>query len=121
MQEKEQRNLKSMSMIMKKGGKLLSESCANCGGILIQYQDEIICFNCNLTAKNDKISHDKPEEIISTVKEVSYKKIEETIKELEKEKDIGKQNEIIEAILNYIELLNRISEFQIKDKHKEKL
>jgi uncharacterized Zn finger protein (UPF0148 family) len=105
---------------MKKGGKLLSESCANCGGILIQYQEEIICFNCNLNAKIDKTTHSKPEEIISSIKEVSYKKIKEAAKELEKENDIGKQIQISEAILNYINLINKVSELHIEDKSKEK-
>ena len=109
MEIKEKEKMKRTSDILLKGGKLLSEACPKCGGLLLQYQGRTGCVNC------DNINEIGKNVIVSTmdmtlrIQSLVSKKIEEIAQNLEKEEDIEKQTHLAELLLKYIEILRKVS------------
>jgi uncharacterized Zn finger protein (UPF0148 family) len=44
-------NIKSAADLLLKGGTLLSNSCAKCGGVQVRYKEEIVCVSCGRKIK----------------------------------------------------------------------
>ena len=108
MANKETQKLKSSTDILKRGGKLLKESCSQCGGLLLQYQGRTFCINCDDISEIDKITISSTMDTTLLLKNLISKKIEETSKYLESEKDIANQTHLAELLLKYIEILNNV-------------
>jgi uncharacterized Zn finger protein (UPF0148 family) len=45
------RNIKSAADLLLKGGTLLSDSCAKCGGVQVRYKEETLCVSCGRKIK----------------------------------------------------------------------
>ena len=44
-------NIKSAADLLLKGGTLLSNSCAKCGGVQVRYKEETVCVSCGRKIK----------------------------------------------------------------------
>ena len=44
-------NIKSAADLLLKGGTLLSDSCAKCGGVQVRYKEETLCVSCGRKIK----------------------------------------------------------------------
>ena len=44
-------NIKSAADLLLKGGTLLSDSCAKCGGVQVRYKEETVCVSCGRILK----------------------------------------------------------------------
>lgn len=71
-------NIKSAADLLLKGGTLLSDSCAKCGGVQVRYKEEILCVSCGRKIKE------------STNNDVVTQQIED------KEKDLQEQQNSIQ-------------------------
>ena len=71
-------NIKSAADLLLKGGTLLSDSCAKCGGVQVRYKEEILCVSCGRIIKE------------STNNDVVTQQIED------KEKDLQEQQNSIQ-------------------------
>ncbi|MCL4437338.1 MAG: hypothetical protein M1503_05015 [Thaumarchaeota archaeon] len=116
----DRQKLRSVSDLVRKGGKLLGEPCPKCGGVLVQYQGRTICANCDDLSLIEKTRiAPAPTDISARLRNLASSKIEETAKLLESETDPEKQVRLAELLLRYIEILNKISEYD-RSAQKEK-
>lgn len=111
--------MKKTSDILLKGGKLLGESCPQCGGLLLQYQGRTFCVNCDNTSEIGKITTISTMNIVLRIENLVSKKIEEVAQHLEKEEDIEKQTNLAELLLKYIEILRKVSRTKKKSEPKK--
>lgn len=54
MPESKDKGVKIAASLLLKGGTMLSEVCPSCNGILIKFQDNIKCINCESELKNSQ-------------------------------------------------------------------
>jgi UPF0148 protein len=108
----DRQKLRSVSNLIRRGGKLLGEPCPKCGGVLVQYQGRTICANCDDLSLIEKTRTAPPPTDISThLKNLASSKIEETAKQLESETDPEKQIRLAELLLRYIEILDKVAKY----------
>lgn len=89
------------------GATLLSEPCPYCSGVRVMKEGKALCINCGREPENKKIP--EPEETKkSGMKEILEKKLEDLTKELEKETDHSKQQDILKSINSVMETLEKI-------------
>lgn len=119
MENKEKEKLKRSSDILLKGGKLLGESCPQCGGLLLLYQGRTICANCDNISEIGKITVVPTIDIALRVENLVSKKIEKVTQHLENEEDIKKQTHLAELLLKYIEILSKIQKTEKKNEVKK--
>lgn len=95
--------------LLRQGGTLLSEPCNICNGVQVKFKDEIICVNCsrkiNLNIQTEKSNNT---DIITKLREIIIRKIEELMPILLNERDLTRQLDITRLVNNYLELLNKI-------------
>lgn len=54
MPESKDKGVKTAASLLLKGGTMLSEVCPSCNGVLIKFQDNIKCINCESELKNSQ-------------------------------------------------------------------
>ena len=118
METKEKEKLKKSSDILLKGGKLLGESCPQCGGLLLLYQGRTVCFTCDNINEIDKITTISTMDIALRVENLVLKKIEEVARHLENEGDIKEQTHLAELLLKFMEILSKIQKTKQKSETK---
>lgn len=112
--------LRSVSDLVRKGGKLLGEPCPKCGGVLVQYQGRNICANCDDLSLIEKTRMaPAPTDISVRLRNLASSKIEETAKQLESETDPEKQVRLAELLLRYIEILDKVAKYDKRGAQKE--
>ncbi len=104
---------KKAAEMLLKGATLLAEPCPYCNGVRIMKDGNALCVNCGkepdlnkidqvmLTDNRDSV---KPSSVLISLKN----KLEELTKELESEKDHGKQQEILKSINSLIETIDKL-------------
>jgi len=105
--DKERR--KTITNLLRKGGKMLAEPCYKCSGVLIEYNGIISCSNCDDIKDLEKVSITSLIDIKSRLNNLVSRKIEEVAVALEKESDIRKEEELSELLLKYLSILEKMS------------
>lgn len=103
---------KKAAEMLLKGATLLAEPCPYCNGVRIMKDGNALCVNCGKEPDMNKIDHVesenqdsvKPSPVLISLKN----KLEELTKELESEKDHGKQQEILKSINSLIETIDKL-------------
>ena len=101
---------KAVEMLLK-GATLVSEPCPYCKGVRIIKDGHAFCVCCGREPEQGKVSSgvtSQPKNSGKAVLAALEKKLEELTKELEKEKDHTKQQEILKAINSVIDTIGRI-------------
>jgi uncharacterized Zn finger protein (UPF0148 family) len=106
--ETDRKKLKSVSDLIRLGGKLLAESCPKCGGVQVQYRGRTLCANCDDLNLVEKIRATAPTDVSSRLKSLISTKIDEAAKRLEGEEDPERQEKLTEVILKYLEILDKV-------------
>ena len=90
------------------GATLLSEPCPYCSGVRVMKDGNALCVSCGREPRN-KVMEDNTEnnESNSTL-EILETKLETLTKELEKESDHEKQQNILKSINSIVEILGKI-------------
>ncbi len=94
--------------LLRQGGTLLSEPCNICSGVQVKFKDEIICVNCSRKTNLIQIEKSNNTDIITKLREIIIRKIEELMPILLNERDLTRQLDITRLVNNYLELLNKI-------------
>ncbi|MGD1838968.1 MAG: Sjogren's syndrome/scleroderma autoantigen 1 family protein [Nitrososphaeraceae archaeon] len=122
-------DIKSGSEMLLKGGTLLGSSCKKCGGVLIKFQNNIYCMNCNnklsyiTTDQKNKSSISKinPEDIslnnsnnhqnidFFEQKNILREKINLLINSLQDENDLLIQKNKLDLLKSYLEIFNNLN------------
>ena len=94
--------------LLRQGGTLLSEPCNICNGVQVKFKDEIICVNCSRKINLIQIEKSNNTDIITKLRAIIIRKIEELMPILLNERDLTRQLDITRLVNNYLELLNKI-------------
>ena len=90
------------------GATLLSEPCPYCSGVRVMKDGSALCINCGREQKNE-IKKEKVENTESnSTLETLEKKLDLLSKELEKESDHEKQQNILKSINSLVEILEKM-------------
>ena len=90
------------------GATLLGEPCPYCGGVRVMKSGNALCVGCGREPKNEIKSDKKKHTENNSTLEILEKKLDMLSKELEKESDHEKQQNILNTINSLVEILEKI-------------
>jgi len=95
------------------GATLLSEPCPYCSGVRVMKEGYALCIKCGKEPEKKEIPTTKEQQVIRSELEITLeKKLSELSKELEKESNHEKQQEILGTINSIIETIKKIEKQQ---------
>ena len=115
--------VRSAASLLLKGGTLMKEPCARCGGVQVQFADKAACINCGNEERvtREKIGHAEEEGKIAVAHPPAIETanlglaasiIEEKItilaKEIRIESDSFVQKQKLDLLENYLRILEKI-------------
>lgn len=103
---------KAVEMLLK-GATLLGDPCPYCKGVRVMKDGHAFCVSCGREPQTIPEIKDAPkaqpeEKEFSTSVSILEKKLENLSKELEHEKDYGKQREILKSINSLVEIIEKL-------------
>jgi len=115
-------DIKNAAALLLKGGSLISEPCAKCGGVQVKFKETVTCVNCGVRQKISKtemvenrqdnvVSITKPELMRSGLKPVAIiiqDKILDLAHEIKGEKRLDTQEQKANLIERYLEILKKL-------------
>ena len=103
---------KAVEMLLK-GATLLSEPCPYCKGVRVMMDGNALCVNCGKKPEKHKTEpkQEKQEKTGSPI-EILEKKLQALSKDLEREQDHTKQQEILKSINSLIETISKLKNSQ---------
>ena len=108
--------VKQMAELLKGGAKMLASTCPECGTILFQVRDDIICPKCNKRAiivKDDRKTETLNENLVlNQIEQTITKKIAEIQGQLSDKNDPKELGEIAALLSTWLEILERIKRIQ---------
>jgi uncharacterized Zn finger protein (UPF0148 family) len=100
--------IKSAAAALLKGGTLVSEPCAKCGGVQVMIADKVSCVNCgNESVPAQKEVSQKPSSLNDSLK-VIEDKVSALVQELKDEKDTAVQRQKAELLETYLRILEKM-------------
>ena len=104
---------KAVEMLLK-GATLLSEPCPYCKGVRVMHDGNALCVTCGRKpeAKTIPTEEQKPKSAPNSTVGILEKKLESLSKELEKESDHNKQQDILKSINSLIETIEKLKNKQ---------
>ena len=90
------------------GATLLSEPCPYCSGVRVMKDGNALCVNCGREPKDKDMKDDTENNESNSTLEILETKLETLTKELEKESDHEKQQNILKSINSIVEILGKI-------------
>ncbi len=104
---------KAVEMLLK-GATLLSEPCPYCKGVRVMHDGSALCVTCGKEpeAKTIATEDQKPKSAPNSTMGILEKKLESLSKELEKESDHNKQQDILKSINSLIETIEKLKNKQ---------
>lgn len=99
---------KAVDMLLK-GATLLSEPCPYCKGVRVMKDGNAFCVSCGKEPEQKSVPEPAPvEQKPSPVLDSLNKKLEELAKQLEAEKDLEKQQQILKSINSLLETVQKL-------------
>ena len=98
---------KAVEMLLN-GATLLAEPCPYCKGVRVIKDGNALCIDCGKEPKQETENSPTKHESTSTLK-IMQNKLEKLSKQLEKEEDPTKQQELIETIDSLISVIDKLS------------
>ena len=90
------------------GATLLSEPCPYCSGVRVMKDGNALCVNCGREPKDNDMKDNTENNESNSTLEILETKLETLTKELEKESDHEKQQNILKSINSIVEILGKI-------------
>ncbi|MFN3655011.1 MAG: Sjogren's syndrome/scleroderma autoantigen 1 family protein [Candidatus Nitrosotenuis sp.] len=101
---------KAVEMLLA-GATLVAEPCPYCGGVRVIKDGNALCISCGKEPDKTKIEEtptQKQGQMQNPVLESLNKKLEQLTAELESEKDLEKQQQILKSINSLIETIQKL-------------
>jgi UPF0148 protein len=105
---------KRAAEMLLKGATLLAAPCPYCKGVRVMKDGTALCISCGREPKSDESSiekksesPEKPSQQDSTL-QILEKKLESLTKDLEKEADYEKQQQILKSINSLVEIIAKL-------------
>ncbi len=99
--------IKSAAAALLKGGTLVSEPCAKCGGVQVRVADKVSCVNCGNESAPAQETSQKPSSMGDSLK-ILEDKISALVSELKDEKDTAVQKQKAELLETYLRILEKM-------------
>jgi len=90
------------------GATLLSEPCPYCSGVRVMKDGSALCINCGREPKNETKKEVTESTESNSTLETLEKKLDMLSRELEKESDHEKQQNILKSINSLVEILEKM-------------
>ena len=104
---------KKAAEMLLKGATLLSEPCPYCKGVRVMKDGHALCISCGREPEKKEIPKTEEKEGTKSQLEITLeRKIESLSKDLEKESDHEKQQEILKSINSALETLDKVKNKQ---------
>lgn len=101
---------KAIDMLLN-GATLVSEPCPYCTGVRVIKNGHALCINCGkepeIHQDQDSIEENNKPKVVVPIT-ILEQKLETLSKELEAEKDLEKQNEILKSINSLVEIIAKL-------------
>ena len=97
---------KAVDMLLN-GATLLAEPCPYCNGVRVIKDGNALCIDCGKEPKQETENIPNNHESTSTLK-IMQDKLEKLSKQLEKEEDPAKQQELIKSIDSLIDIIAKL-------------
>lgn len=109
--------IKSAAAALLKGGTLVSDQCAKCGGVQVKFADKVTCINCGNESGPAKEEQAKaapapPQQAtgLAAAAATIEAKISAIASELEGERDSSVQKQKAELLETYLRILEKMRE-----------
>ena len=104
---------KKAAEMLLNGATLLSEPCPYCKGVRVMKEGHALCISCGREPeKKDSLIKKSLDNPMSQIKQTLQRKIEILTKEIETEKDLEKQQNILKTINSLLETIEKIEDKQ---------
>ncbi len=104
---------KKAAKMLLNGATLLSEPCPYCKGVRVMKEGHALCISCGKEPEKKEIIEKVSEDFTtSPIKQTLQKKIESLTKDLESEKDLENQQNILKTINSLLETIEKIKDKQ---------
>ena len=104
---------KKAAEMLLNGATLLSEPCPYCKGVRVMKEGHALCISCGREPEKKDVPIKKSSDnSMSQIKQTLQKKIEILTKEIETEKDLEKQQNILKTINSLLETIEKIEDKQ---------
>ncbi len=93
--------------LMRRGATLLSETCPNCGGIMLRYKGVTFCPRCSGFTSVEEVEERLavPKDILGDLEQLLYDGIKEDVKALRAAKDPGDRGATLRLLKEELEVL----------------
>jgi len=98
--------IKSAASILLKGGTLVSEQCAKCGGVQVRFGGKTTCINCGEEKQEEAKPAQKPASSDSAG--AIERKISALASEIADEKDLAIQKQKADLLETYLRILEKM-------------
>ncbi len=98
---------KAVDMLLK-GATLLAEPCPYCKGVRVMKDGNALCVNCGKEPEKSAPEPAPVEQKSLPLLDSLNKKLEELAKQLEEEKDLEKQQQILKSINSLLETVQKM-------------
>lgn len=99
---------KKAAEMLLKGATLLAEPCPYCKGVRVMKDGNALCVSCGKEPDTTIPEPAPVEQKASPVMDSLNKKLEELAKQLESEKDLEKQQQILKSINSLLETMQKM-------------
>lgn len=97
---------KAVEMLLK-GATLLAEPCPYCKGVRVMKDGNALCVSCGREPDQSKAEPQKIDQKTNPLLDSLNKKLEDLAKELEMEKDLERQQQILKSINSLLETIQK--------------
>jgi UPF0148 protein len=94
--------------LIRRGATLLKEACPKCGGLQVKYKNRTLCINCDDLSDISSIEVANMSELTTNLGDLALSKIQRLYDALSKEEDLDKQAKIVNLILLYMDIMEKV-------------
>ncbi|MGQ0606110.1 MAG: Sjogren's syndrome/scleroderma autoantigen 1 family protein [Candidatus Nitrosotenuis sp.] len=99
---------RAVEMLLK-GATLLAEPCPYCKGVRVMKDGNALCVSCGKEPDQAKVVPQKTDQKSTPLLDSLNKKLEDLAKELQAEKDLERQQQILKSINSLLETIQKAS------------
>lgn len=103
--------IKSAASILLKGGTLVSEQCARCGGVQVRFGGKTTCINCGEEKKDEKPAQ---QAAVTDSAAAIERKINALAAEISDEKDLAIQKQKADLLETYLRILEKMRSLSVR-------
>lgn len=97
---------KAVEMLLK-GATLLAEPCPYCKGVRVMKDGNALCVSCGKEPDQTVVEQQKVDQKTSPLLDSLNKKLDDLAKQLESEKDLERQQQILKSINSLLETIQK--------------